>query len=337
MNVVFTLCSNNYLARAAIVAHTYQQHHPADHFYIFLVDRMSDRINYLNYTTAQIIEIASVVPDIEQLALKYNIIELNTAVKPKVFQYLFHENPSVNNFVYLDPDLMIFSSFTEVYDLLANDENNMVLTPHFCSPIDDGKYPSEIDFNLYGLYNLGFAAIKRSDTSTAFLAWWHERLMKYCYIKPELGMFTDQLWANYAPLFFDGVVILKHPGYNIANWNLYERKVSILNEEFLVNEIYPLRFFHFSHFIFEDPYKISRFQNRYTMDERPDIKKLIDLYHQQLGKKEHHLLSTLECYYQTLYLKQKAETDKKAADEYYTFKRRTINFVSKVLNKVLPG
>lgn len=300
MPVAFTICSNNYLAKARVTTETFLLKHPDYQCFIFLVDTFVSEIDYHVFGKAEVIAIKDIVPDIEALAIKYNIIELNTAVKPAVFSYLFERYQSSHIF-YLDPDLMIFDRFKEIEELFETENYNLIITPHGCSPIDDGKVPSEIHLSTYGLYNLGFLAVRNSPESQRFLAFWHERLMKYCYIDPEHGMFTDQLWVNYAPIYFDGVHIFKHLGYNVANWNLYERKVEKIGDAYFVNGSVKLRFFHFSHYKFTDPYMISYKQNRHTIEEFEDLRTIIDVYQSKLIDYKHDFHSTIPCSYQQMY------------------------------------
>jgi hypothetical protein len=49
-----------------------------------------------------------------------------------------------------------------------------------------------------------------------------------------------------APVFFEGVHVVRDPGYNVASWNLTHRRLVINDHgEILVNG-QPLRFYHFS-------------------------------------------------------------------------------------------
>lgn len=301
MKVAFTICSNNYLARAKVVADTFLKHHPDFDFTIFLVDHLSTLVDYSAFTNVSLVEIASICPFTDELSLRYNIIELNTAVKPAAFLNLIEKGYST--LIYLDPDLKIYSRFIEVEDALLT--NNIIVTPHFCSPIDDGKYPSEIDFTLFGLYNLGFLAVKNSAETVSFLEWWHNRLMKYGYIKPEKGMFTDQLWVNYGPLFFDGFFILKHRGYNVANWNLYERDLTAEDKIITVNKKDELRFIHYSHYVFTDPYRISKSSNRHSIEEFPFLKVLITDYQKMLVENHQAEYGSITPVYKQIYENQK--------------------------------
>jgi hypothetical protein len=301
MPIAFTICSNNYLAKARVTAETFIGQHPGYRFFIFLVDTFITDIDYKANADIEVIAIGDVVADIEELAIKYNIIELNTAVKPAVFTFLFQTYKAASHIIYLDPDLMIFSPFSEIEELFESDNCNIIITPHGCSPIDDGKVPSEIHLSMYGIYNLGFIAIKRNSESKRFLNFWHDRLMKYCYIDVEHGMFTDQIWVNYAPAYFDGVHIFKHLGYNVANWNLYERRIEKENGAYRINGKEKLRFFHFSHYKFTDPHLISYKQNRHKIEEFEYLKEIIDEYQSKLIQNNHEFFNKIPCYYQLRY------------------------------------
>ncbi len=309
MLIAFTICSNNYLAKAQIAAETFKARHSDYSFFIFLVDKFIPEIDYTAIPNAEVISIGDVVDDIEELAKKYNIMELNTSVKPSVFKYLFKRYKS-NYIIYLDPDVIVFNHFLEIENLFEKEDCNIIITPHFCSPIDDGKIPSDVHFSVFGLYNLGFIAIKYSSESQKFLQWWHDRLMKYCFIDPANGMFTDQIWVNYAPIYFEGVHILKHLGYNVANWNLYEREITRTNETYYVNGSEKLQFFHFSHYKFSNPHLISDRQNRHVIDDFEYLTEIIDKYQSKLIGNKHEYYKKLHSYYQLIYKSRQREIQK---------------------------
>jgi hypothetical protein len=297
MKAAFTICTNSYWAKAKIATESFLKHHPEYRFYIFLLDKTDATINYSAIHNCDYVEVEAFFPQVQELSLKYNIMELSCAVRPAIFLHMFEKG--FTTVLHIDSDTQTYDRFVEVEPLL--DTNNIVVTPHFCSPIDDGKYPSEIDFVKFGLYNLGFLAVKKSDETIRFMNWWHSRLMKYCYNRPNESMFTDQLWVNYAPVFFEGVYILKHVGYNVANWNLYERKLERIDNTFLVNKIQRLKFIHFSYFVFNDPGQISSSQNRYTIEELPVLRKIFESYNQSLIDNKHEIVSLLPSIFQEKY------------------------------------
>jgi len=312
MNVVFTICSNNYTAHAATLMQSWFQYHPETLGYVILVDELSDKVDYKILAPATVVDLASFdITSLDRLIEAYNITELNTAVKPDVFLYLFQKHPN-SKIVYLDPDILVTGTFTHVFKAL--DENDFVLTPHICQPIDDKKGPTDYHTLGTGIFNLGFIALKNSDQIQRFLHWWRERVLKYGYCNLPANMFYDQLWANYIPVLFDKYHILKHPGYNMANWNLHERIISLDNQgEWKVNGTFDLKFFHFSGYKFTQPENISINQDRFDFNTRPDLKPIFNVYQKKLLQNGVQKLTTIPCVYYEQHLKIKE--DKRLAEQ----------------------
>ncbi len=295
--IAFTICANNYFARAKALAASFKEHYPEheNEFYIVIADEKKVNINYqLEYGKVQFLQ--DIEPEYKHLVDKYNTVELATSLKASAFQYYFN-NTLHDEVLFFDPDIYIFSRLKEVDELFP--KFNIVLTPHVLTPIpDDKKTPSEVPFNRVGIFNLGFLALKRSENTLYFISWWKSRLFEYCYIKVEEGLFTDQIFINHVPVFFENVAILKHYGYNMAPWNLHERYISKTDSNTKVNKIYDLRFYHFSTFTFnkiELPYKKY---DRFRMSERADLYDLYKVYNDELIKHSEEEYENLEPYYQ---------------------------------------
>jgi lipopolysaccharide biosynthesis glycosyltransferase len=111
MNLAFTICSNNYLAQAKTLGDSLLKHNPGHKFIIVLVDRKTPQIDYSFFEPYEIVLIEDVgIQDFESIWKKYNIVELNTAVKPTLFKYFFKKYAELDNAFYFDPDIMIFRS-----------------------------------------------------------------------------------------------------------------------------------------------------------------------------------------------------------------------------------
>ena len=95
---------------------------------------------------------------------------------------------------------------------------------------------------------MGFIGVKNDPGGHRFLDWWAERLDRFCYAALEDGLFVDQKWVNLAPVFFDGVKILKSARFNVATWNITTRKVSGSVKEGLTVDGEELGFYHFTGF-----------------------------------------------------------------------------------------
>jgi hypothetical protein len=109
MTLVFTLCSNNYLAQAINLGNSLLKYNPSYLFKIGLVDRKNNSIDY-SAVPYEIIEVENIgINDFEELYKKFNITELSTAVKPFYFHYFFLGGNAVTDVIYLDPDILVYS------------------------------------------------------------------------------------------------------------------------------------------------------------------------------------------------------------------------------------
>ena len=295
--LAFTICSANYLAQAIALGDSLLQHNPSYTFVIGLVDEINENKDLPVPITYPLIPIKDIeIPNFNGFCAQYNITELNTAVKPFYFSYLFDKNEAVQSIVYLDPDIFVYHSFELLEKHAAS--NQIILTPHITKPINDDKYPTETDFLNAGIYNLGFIALRRGNESLAFIDWWKDRLTHLCKIDFEKGLFVDQLWLNFATLFYKEVFVLTNPGYNMAYWNLQERSLS-KNEGgvYMVNSDYPLVFYHFSGYDLHKQYAISKYQNRFDFSDRKDIMPLFNNYHQDVMSRGFDAFAAISCKY----------------------------------------
>jgi len=105
---------------------------------------------------------------------------------------------------------------------------------------------NEITSLATGIYNLGFLAISTRVEGRRFAKWWSERLLLFCHDDIPRGLFVDQRWCDHVPSFFENVRIIKDPGYNVASWNLSQRKLTIDKAGTILVNNHPLRFWHFT-------------------------------------------------------------------------------------------
>lgn len=276
--VALTLCSNNYLAQAASLAESLKRTSPEWTLILGLVDEVSSSVDYAALGFSELLPVEAVgIPDFEEIWRKYNIVELNTAVKPFYVAHLL-ERPNTAVVVYLDPDTEVYSSLDCVVDELHT--GSILLTPHTLSPVpDDGHRPFESVFLRYGVFNLGFLAVRQTSGARSFLGWWKERTARHGFDRLEDGLFVDQLWMNMAPVFFEGVRVSRNTGLNMAYWNLHERRLERREDgTWWVNRVQPLIFFHFSALDMDRPDAIARHQDRYNLDEREDLRELFTGY-----------------------------------------------------------
>jgi len=303
MKIAFTICSLNYFAQALSLGESLSKTNPQYKYIIGLTDKLDELYSSGDAELISLVEKNNIIEtdkldisDFESFSLKYNILELNAAVKPYYFDYFFRNTADLEYVVYLDPDILVYANLEDLDKHLK--EYHFVITPHILSPLnDDGLLLDEKQINNTGLYNLGFIAARYSEESQRFINWWKERLYKYCYVRFEKGLFADQIWINFLPIFVEKTLIERDLGYNVAYWNLHERSVCLKNKEYTINGETKLKFYHFSGFFLKKPDMISKYQNRYTFEQRGDIKPLFDDYIILLNKYLYDKFRNLECFY----------------------------------------
>ncbi|WP_128545213.1 glycosyl transferase [Larkinella soli] len=297
MTLAFTICSINYLAQARTLGDSLRQTNPDWKYVIGLVDKLDAAALPPELIPAYpMLEVDRIeIEDFAGMCDRYDITELNTAVKPFYIDYFFRNEPEAAEVIYFDPDIIVYQPLTRLKNHLG--EYNLVLTPHICRPIDDGLIPNELNHLNTGTYNLGFIGLRKSEESNRFVQWWKKRLVHECRIDLCNGLFVDQHWVNFAPIYYDRVWIEKHPGYNAAYWNLHERTFSEKDGRWVVNDSYDLQFFHYSGYGVHKPEEVSKYQNRYTFPDRPDIVPLFRLYHQRLIDNLNETYRRYPCYY----------------------------------------
>jgi glycosyltransferase involved in cell wall biosynthesis len=287
--VACTIVSNNYLAYARVLTRSFLEQHPDGRVYVLIVDKPDPTLRYDEEPFTAVFVESLGIPAFPHYSFRYSILELNTAVKPWFLLHL-HRTGGHDRICYFDPDILVTGDLSGIYERLGTAD--ALLTPHITAPIDDDCLPSERDFLLSGVYNLGFLGIAFNERTLPFLDWWHRRLYRLCLHDVEHGLFVDQRWMDFAPCFLARAEIFHDPGCNAAYWNLMHRSLSRRDGAWWVGDS-PLRFYHFSGYRFDQPEVISRYQNRFRLSDRPDLQALFREYGERLSAEGHGELSRL--------------------------------------------
>lgn len=295
--VAFTICSNNYLAQAKVLIDSIRVYSPDYEISLVLCDKKHNQVRY-EQIDAKIIEASEIgIENFDWMISHYNIVELNTALKPFAFKYLIQKGGDL--VYYFDPDIRVYHSL----DIIENEleDNNILLTPHSFAPLNiDGGIPDETTFTNYGIYNLGFCAVRKGEETDKMLNWWCGLLRYNCWSITTLGLFVDQLPMNLAPLYFNGVKVCKHRGMNVSWWNLHERSIALAEDGFFyMNNGDELCFYHFSNYNLNRPkeYTIRGRYSRSRLSNDPSMSALYADYYEALQKADSELNCCVECAY----------------------------------------
>ena len=224
-----------------------------------------------------------------RMRARYSARELCFALKPLLLRKMLDSGFAAT--IYFDADVFVYRELGAILETLGN--NSIALTPHITEPLpDDDRLPRDFTILRAGAFNGGFIGVRDTPEARRFLDWWAERESRYGYVDLLHGWGGDQKWCDMVPALFDGVAVLKNPGYNVAYWNLPSRPLSeVQGRLFAGGE--PLVFFHFSGFDPKRPEMLSKFQDRIDPSHDPLLSRLLARYASELGDCERRVSDIL--------------------------------------------
>lgn len=294
LKIAYTVCSVSHLGQAKAMMESFNRYNPTIYFYVGIVDTISREKIIESSSYFEIICIDDIADTaIRKLYTKFTVFEMCGIARVILATFLLEKFETIQTLIYVDTDIYFFGKIPDEY--LIRSDFDILITPHILNPYKDNYYPREVELNNSGLYNSGFYLLKNTYNTKKMLDWWQLRLQEYGYVNFMDGMFVDQLWLNFVPLFFDKVLISKDLGLNCGYWNLHERHIrETENGEFKVNNEFPLVFFHFSGYNTNKPTQISAHTDRFDLTNRPELTPLFEAYHQALLKNRHSYYLTFK-------------------------------------------
>jgi hypothetical protein len=275
MRAIFTIVTRNYVPFAAALFESATVCAPDAERYCVIVDgsALDASLFSMGVTIITLDELE--IPSRKVFCFQYDAVEICTALKPFAMSRLLGRGYDV--VTYLDPDIWMYRDLDEVMAAHAAGAN-MVLTPHLLAPMTAPGTPTELDIRRSGAYNLGFCSARKGDVTTKILSWWKEKLLRGCIVALERGVFVDQSWMDLVPGMFEGVLILRHAGYNVAYWNLTERPLAEAPDGGYSAANAALVFFHFSGINPEQPDHLSKYQDRVNLVSLRIARKIVQRY-----------------------------------------------------------
>jgi len=244
----YTSITSNYLPKARVLAASVKRADPSVQFHLVLSDDLPAGFDLEREPFDSVITTESLAIDnLPGWLFSHTVVELCTAVKGIALEAIF-DTKGADKVFYFDPDMVVFSRLDELAAEL--DTHSILLTPHQTEPetSDDAIMDNEMASLTYGVFNLGFVGVRNDGEGRRFSRWWADRLLSYCHDDLPRGLFTDQKWVNLAPCFFDNVRVLRSPAFNVATWNITNRRATGSLEQGVQINGEPLGFYHFSGF-----------------------------------------------------------------------------------------
>jgi hypothetical protein len=276
---IFTSAAVNYLPKVRILCRSLKRHHPEAIIHLALADLRPDWLSAQGEPFDHILDIGELeIPNWKAWSFTHNIVELSTAIKPFALRHLLRQS-GTGIVLYFDPDTVLFSRVDDILATLR--DANVALTPHQVKPERtlEAILDNEVASLKHGIFNLGFIGVRNTEEGCRFADWWADRVYRLCRAEVESGLFTDQKWVNFAPVFFDGVAIIKSGRHNVATWNLTTRRLSGNLEAGFEVDGEPLSFYHFSGFD-SGAHRIMAIKNAATS---PPVQRLIGWYEHEIA------------------------------------------------------
>lgn len=271
-----TIATNSHIGYAMTLAQSLRDAVPQARLKVYVVDGCRPSIlpetDIIEFFDAETIGIEG----FDDMARRYSAFELSAALKaPCILDALTKRGAEI--VIYLDSDTFILQPLTEATSAIA-DGNDCVLTPHITRPTVPGEVLPDRSYLTAGVFNLGFAAFSNRPPAIEFLRWWAGRKRESCIVDTSQGMLGDQTYCNLAPAFIDKLKVLRHPGYNVAHWNLDQRDITFNAEGIALSNGELVKLAHFSGFDIRAPHIVSRHRPGLTRNAGSGFIRLFDRY-----------------------------------------------------------
>jgi hypothetical protein len=140
--------------------------------------------------------------------------------KASILLYLLNHFSELDHIIWLDGDTAFLSDTQPIFDEWGN--YSVFLT--------EEQYKGEYEWlsKIYGVYNTGFMGFKRDQNALRCLQWFREKLIEWCFDKPEKGRWSDQMYVNDWVTRFVNVGVAGNLGINA---NLYISSQNTVTKE----------------------------------------------------------------------------------------------------------
>ncbi|MDF9844981.1 MULTISPECIES: hypothetical protein [unclassified Paenibacillus] len=249
--VIGTVVNASGLQGAMLMAYSVKQHMPDVRIVVCLVEENINPSGYYpdidRMITARELSGCIGFQEFDRYISRFSGLQHAVAMKSQLLKYLLEAYPEEQHIVYLDPEMYVLGPFAELEHMLHH--YDIVLTPHHLEPSEPWDCSREIGTLQDGTFHSGFVAVKNSREGHDFASWWITLMAGEFEGQPQ-GVFIDQPYLNFVPAFFNAGV-LRHPGYNLAFWNLHESGRQVYREggEYRLTGGVPLRCSNFSNFL----------------------------------------------------------------------------------------
>ena len=136
---------------------------------------------------------------------------------PFIIDFVLKNNRDIDNITYVDADMEFYQDVRPIFSKFKWDKHSILITPHFYTKFYDQSKVS-------GTYCVQWITVCQHD-ETGLVSRWKEQCLKWCFAKPEAGLFGDQYYLEDWPeLYPEHVHILSDPRLLVGPWGAYEKE-----------------------------------------------------------------------------------------------------------------
>lgn len=300
-----TYFDSNYLARAMVLLDSLKEHEGDFVLHaLCLDDQAYEAVSRLQDPHCLPLSLAALESFDGRLPLareNRSLIEYYFTLSPFLPLYLLRTVPGISQITYIDADCCYYSSPQPIYDEMG-DASILIIEHRFLK--------EQQHLSCFGRFNVGLLVFCNTSEGLACLERWGAQCAEWCYDRLEDEKFADQKYLDEWPGLYKNLHILRHPGVNLAPWNISNVSLVRRRNQLIVNDKYLLVMYHFHalRFISHNVYLPTGDQQHLTVQH---IKLLYSEYAQKVyskgdgrvsgyirystingGRKKHTLLTT---------------------------------------------
>jgi len=218
-NFFFTYFNSKFLIQGTVAINSFLTQNLDAVGYIYsdeqlVVDALQVRFKNNNVVIINLLEIPTILKEIEVMRQDRNTVELLISLKPFLFLETLARIPEDATLTYIDADLFFYQSLKPMLTELENFD--ILLTQHI--------FPkSMIESVKYGQVNAGLISARRSVAAEIILTDWAAKCRLWCHLRLEDNKYADQLYLD-AYLLNSNVKAIANPGINNGMYYFKERR-----------------------------------------------------------------------------------------------------------------
>lgn len=230
---------HRYLARGLAMIRSLRRFEPDAVFWVLCLSELCEsalqRLDEPNVRPIGLTDFEEGDPALIQAKSDRSLVEYYFTCTPSLVRYVMRRAEPGDVVTYVDGDLFFFASPAAMFEELGDGAVSII--PH--------RFPPPLrDRERFGLYNVGWLSFRNEERGASVVEWWRARCNEWCYDVLEGDRFADQKYLDRFAELFDGVIVLGHPGANLAPWNIGGHRLTEEAGHVRVDG-HPLIFFHF--------------------------------------------------------------------------------------------